>query len=392
MKHRMAYYTTLAVLGSLLFSCKTLKEYDMALTTSVQNLKQQYAPDRRVAVFDVSWKRTGKLMVVKGEVDNPKAKEDVLAAIRQEGELEILDSLKVLPDEKLGNKTYGIVTLSVGNVRTDPDQGAELATQVMMGMVVKLLKKQGGWYYVQSPDQYLGWLEDDAMWITTVEGVDAWRSVPKAITTAYFGIVREQPTSAALPVCDVVAGAMLKSKGSKGGWMSVELPDGRSGYVEPGVVEEYTKWRQSRKLSAENVEKAAKMFMGVPYLWGGTSPKGVDCSGFTKVVYRLNGLELTRDANQQAMMGDEVPLDESLGNLRKGDLLFFGRKATAERPERITHVGIYLDTKKFIHSSGRVKINSFDPAAPDYDEFNHKRLVRAKRVIGTVQVPEVAHN
>jgi cell wall-associated NlpC family hydrolase len=124
-------------------------------------------------------------------------------------------------------------------------------------------------------------------------------------------------------------------------------------------------------------------FLGVPYLWGGTSVKGMDCSGFTKTVFRLNGMELNRDANQQALMGEEVVVDEQFNNLRTGDLLFFGRKATADRPERITHVAIYVGNKEYVHAPGgaRVRINSFDPAAPNFSQSLLTSFVRARRVL-----------
>ncbi|MBI3586696.1 MAG: C40 family peptidase [Ignavibacteriales bacterium] len=384
-------FTVYGLFLSLLFvSCSTVQQEDATIKEAVQKVKQQYAPDRRVAVFDIEWKRDGHSLIAKGEVDNADAKKDVLSALAGATGKEIMDSILVLPDPKLKNEQFGIVTVSVGNIRSQPSQSAELATQAMMGMVVKLLKKRGGWYYVQSHDHYLGWLEDDAMNVTTAEGLEAWEVVPKVVTTAYFGVVREQPQANALAVSDAVVGMMMKKTGNKGSWVAVALPDGRAGYIEQSLVEDYKAWRASRKLTSENVEKVAKMFIGVPYLWGGTSPKGVDCSGFTKIVYRLNGMELNRDADQQATLGEDVPVTDDFRNFKKGDLLFFGRKATPEKPERIVHVAIYLENKQYIHSSGRVQISSFDPAAPNYNEFNHKRFVRTRRFIAPTQIPEVA--
>lgn len=375
----------------VLVSCSPVDDREDVLKATVQNIKEQYAPDRRVAVFDITWERYGNALAVKGEVDKVQAKEDLLAALTEFGEKEVLDSIKVLPDPELGSNLYGIVTISVANVRSAPGQPQELSTQVMMGMVIKLLKKRGGWYYIQSHDHYLGWLEDDAFVMTNSEGVDAWTSAKKAITTSHFGIIRERADGTSLPVSDVVAGAMMKLNSTRGSWAGVSLPDGRSGFIEQSHIEEYAKWRATRQLSALNVEKTAKMFLGVPYLWGGTSPKGMDCSGFTKTVYRLNGFELNRDANQQAMMGKEVSVTEDFDNLTKGDLVFFGRKGTADNPERITHVGMYLEKKEFIHAPGGawIRVNSFDPSAPNYSEELRKSFVRARRIIGTTQVPEV---
>jgi cell wall-associated NlpC family hydrolase len=225
-------------------------------------------------------------------------------------------------------------------------------------------------------------------------GVEAWRSAPKVITTSYFAVVREHPEPRALPVSDAVAGTLMRFEGRRGMWVGVGLPLGRKGYIEQSHVEEYARWRQSRHLTPENVERTAKMFLGVPYVWGGTSPKGMDCSGYTKTVFRLNGMELLRDASQQVRMGEEVVAGDDFENLKKGDLLFFGRKATAERPERITHVAIFLEKKEFIHSpgGGYIRINSFDPNAPNYSESLLNSFVRARRVIGATTIPEVVRN
>lgn len=347
-------------------------------------LRARYAPDRRVAVFDVSCTRQGDQVVVRGDVDQSIARRDVIAAMEAAKLGAVVDSMRVLPDPALAEMPFGIVKVSVGNVRSNPAHSAELATQVMMGMVVKVLKHQGSWYYIQGPDQYLGWLEEAAMHLTGPAGAEAWQKAPKVIMTEYFGVIREQPSNASLPVSDAVPGVLFKSNGGRGKWLAVETPDGRKGYVERSLVADYAKWTATRKLTAETVEQTAKRFIGVPYLWGGTSPKGMDCSGFTKTVFRLNGMELNRDANQQAQMGIEVAADSAMRWLTKGDLLFFGQQATAERPERITHVAIYLQDRQFIHTPGGsgVRIDSFDPAAPNFNDGLLRSFVRARRVIG----------
>jgi hypothetical protein len=351
-------------------------------------VREEFAPDRRVAVFTVTPERQGSVVVAKGEVDNPAAKDKALEVLRAPGGT-VIDSILVLPDPKLGGKTFGIVTVSVGNMRSKPGHPEELGTQILMGMVVRILKEQRGWCYVQSHDKYLGWLEEGSMKVTDENGVQDWLKTPKVITTSYFGIVRQRPDVKSLPVTDVVTGVLLARGLKTGRWQAVSLPNGQAGFIEPSVVEDYDAWKRSRRLNGENVEAAAKLFVGVPYLWGGTSAKGFDCSGYTKTVFRMNGLELNRDANQQALMGEEVPAGSDFSGLKKGDLLFFGRKASEERPERIWHVGIYLGEKEFIHCAGRVRINSFDETAPHYDPDRLNTFVRARRLIGISQIPEV---
>lgn len=356
--------------------------------TALDGVRKHFAPDRRVAVFDVQWSMSGESVVVRGEVDALAAKDSVLSLSRSYFPAGTIDSILVLPDPALGSKNFGIVVLSVGNLRGRPGEAEELVTQVTMGQVVKVLKRGRGYFLVQSYDGYLGWLDSDAFHASDQSGVDAWAAAPKVILTSYFEMVRERPAPSGQPVCDAVIGSIFQAKPRKRGWVEVLLADGRKGFLPATSVQDYAAWQSSRNLTGTNVERTARMFVGVPYLWGGTSSKGMDCSGFTKTVFRLNGHELGRDASQQVLNGNDIDAGKDFENLSAGDLLFFGRKAENGRPERITHVAIYLKDKRFIHSSGRVRFNSFDPASPEYDEFNLKRFVRARRIIPPPTVPE----
>ena len=373
-----------AALAAALPALAQTAPQDDPCKAAVAPVKARFAPDRRVAVFDVACVQQATQIIVRGDVDQEQAHRDAIAAVEAAKLGPVVDSIRVLPDPVLAEVPYGIVKVSVGNVRSNPAHAAELATQVMMGMVVKVLKKQGDWYYVQGPDKYLGWLEAAAMQLSKQPAVDAWQNGPKVITTAYFAVVRSKPDTTSLPVSDAVPGVLFKDNGLKGKFRAVETPDGRKGFIPRTQVAEYSKWKATRQLTAANIESTAKRFIGVPYLWGGTSPKGMDCSGFTKNVFRLNGLELNRDANQQATMGVDVSVGDDYSQLKKGDLLFFGSKATAEKSERITHVGIWLEGKTIIHTPGGsgVRIDSFDPTAPNYNDGLVKSLVRARRVIG----------
>jgi cell wall-associated NlpC family hydrolase len=183
-------------------------------------------------------------------------------------------------------------------------------------------------------------------------------------------------------VSDLVAGNILKGKKEATTFSRVTFPDGRVAFVKSSMLMNYNDWLASRKPEEEEILKSAFEMMGRPYLWGGTSGKGVDCSGFTKMVYYLNGVQLPRDANQQADVGEDVPSDTTFSNLLPGDLLFFGRKATEGEKERITHVGIYLGNGKMIHSSNMVEIGGLRRGEPDFSEYRLTSFVRARRMIG----------
>ena len=115
-----------------------------------------------------------------------------------------------------------------------------------------------------------------------------------------------------------------------------------------------------------------------------TSSKGMDCSGFTKTVYFMNGLIIPRDASQQIQAGRDVDPELNFSDLLKGDLMFFGRKATDSSGQKVTHVAIWLgnDKGEFIHSSGRVKLGSIDPESQWYDPFNKNRYLGSRRYLG----------
>ncbi len=370
----------------LLISCTTPEREDAILQEIVDRVQEDYAPDRRVAVFDIEWERRQGDLIIKGEVDNPEAKITLLTAFDEFGLPQPVDSITVLPHPDLVAKHYALINVSVGNMRSHHSHTSELVTQVLLGAPVRVLKQQGGWYYVQSPDRYLGWINGGALHMVTRDELDKWKNNSQIIVTEMHGIVREQPRTDALPVSNVVIGVRLLLTGRIGNWNQVTLPDGRTGYIERAFTQNYTDWKDNVKLTGENIARTAKMFLGIPYLWGGTSVKGFDCSGFTKTVYNLNGIDLNRDSSQQILMGEHVDTGENFSNLRKGDLVFFGRKATGDQPERIVHVGIYLGNGEFIHSSDYVRINSFFPDAENFDEFELNRFVRARRLIKNIDL------
>ena len=381
MKKILLSFLLLSFLLSL-SGCTDLSRENQRFTDAITRVKTKYAPDRRIAVFDVTFKRTNKGIVVSGEVDTPEARTAVRDALEPMVK-KYIDSVIVLPDPKLGNQGWGIVRLSAANMRGDPEQSAELVSQAIMGFIVKVLRAHRGWCYVQTSDKYLGWMEGDSFVQCAKENADAWIASRKVIVLATYEFVRQEPSARSYPVSDLVAGSLLKYIGSSGAWIKVELPDGRMGFIPSSSVADFETWKKNARPTPEGVERMAKSLLGIPYLWGGTSTKAMDCSGFTKTVYLMNGLQLNRDANQQADQGLDVSPGEKFENLRKGDLLFFGRKATNDRPERISHVAMYLNDRNFIHSSGYVHMNSLDPSSPIFDAGRLRTFVRARRVIPT---------
>jgi len=349
----------------------------------IETMKQIYAPDARTAILNLEIKQEENGFFVMGETNIPKAKE-VLSEKLKELNTSIKLEISELPSEELGDKIFGVVNISVANIRTKPEHSAEMATQALLGTPLKIYKKKGGWFMVQTPDDYIGWLDDDGFSQMNKVEFDIWNNSEKIIVTNKFGFSFSGKDENSVPVSDLVAGNILKFKNVDDSFTEVEYPDGRIAFIPSKHVQNYHSWLKSLEINQKNLISTAKSFMGLPYLWGGTSAKGVDCSGFTKTIYFLNGVLLPRDASQQVNVGELVDTENGFDNILPGDLLFFGRKADGDKKERATHVGMYIGDTEFIHSSGMVKINSLDSSRENFSEYRFKSFIRAKRIISSL--------
>ncbi|UCF36354.1 MAG: C40 family peptidase [Acidobacteriota bacterium] len=373
----------LFALGIWLLASCSAPDRDREITEAIETVADESTTDTRLEIFAIDATRSGSRVSLTGDVGQVEWAESVIDRLEALG-LQVENQIRVLPDSSIGDQVAGIVTVSVANLRRHPAHSAELVTQALMGTRMTLLRKEGGWYLVQGPDRYLGWLEGAVMSLKSADELVSWELQPQVIFTVPAGTVWSDASDSASVVCDVVVGDTLVNAGKDGDSWRVQLPDGREGILPAAGVSPLPEWRESRQLTGESVELTARRFLGVPYLWGGTSAKGFDCSGFSKTVFALNGFQLLRDADQQARQGEPVDLDPGFGELKRGDLLFFGRKASETVPERITHVAIYLQNGDYIHATpGFVQINSLDPDSPIYSEGNANRLLRARRMIPT---------
>lgn len=280
------------------------------------------------------------------------------------------------PDQKL----YGVVDLSVCNLRMAADFSSEMTTQALLGMPVKLLQTQA-WYKIQTPDDYTGWVHRTAIQPMSEAEYHAWNSAKKIVVTAHYGFTYQKPNLRAQTVSDVVAGNRFKFLGTVGAFYHVAYPGGREAYIPVSISQPESIWRAGLKQDAAAILRTAYTLMGIPYLWAGTSSKGVDCSGFVRTVLFMHDIIIPRDASQQARVGERIEIASDFGNLRPGDLIFFGRKATADQKERVVHVAFYVGNRKFIHSQGDVHVSSFNPQDSEYDAYNLGRLLFATRFL-----------
>ena len=347
----------------------------------VSEIKEDFAPDKRVALFEVEYEKNADQYILKGETDMPEAKKQFLAKL-DSAKMSYSDQIKVLPDSSVENTSKGVISISVANLRGEGKHSAELVTQATLGMPVKVLKKEGSWYLIQTPDDYLAWVDYGGVEPMDAEQFKSWKDSEKIIFKDAYGQSYTESSKDSRPVSDLVAGSVLELMGEKAGFYSVKYPDGREAYVSKDQAAKYSDWLSQLDQSQESLVNTAERLMGLPYLWGGTSSKGVDCSGYTKTIYFMNGMILPRDASQQIKEGKLI---DSVGDFEKlavGDLLFFGKKATDSTKERVVHVGMWIGNNEFIHSAGDVHISSMDNKAVNFDEYNKNRYLRTKRVLG----------
>lgn len=381
MKNYIPFYVVLLVVSACARGAgKGNDELPESIKVVTDTIRSRYVPDKRVAVFDVDYTVDGKDVTVKGVTTSAAAKTALLAGLKKDSFL-ITDSLDLLPDSTaLEGKTYGIVNLSVCNMRVEDDFSSEMMTQALMGMPVRVLQRRG-WYRIQTPDNYIAWVHRVGVHPVTKAEYDAWNQADKVVVTSHYGFTHQKPDAVSQTVSDVVAGNRLKYEGTKGGYYKVSYPDGRQAYISKSIARPEKEWRAALRQDAASIIRTAYTMMGIPYLWAGTSSKGVDCSGFVRTTLFMHDIIIPRDASQQAYVGEHIDIDSDFGNVQPGDLIFFGRKATADKKERVVHVAIYLGNKKFIHSQGDVHVSSFNPADAEYDEYNLNRLLYAVRVL-----------
>jgi cell wall-associated NlpC family hydrolase len=351
------------------------------LNAICESVRLRHVPDKRDNVYEIRVVKRDGQPVVKGVTSVAAAKADVLARIRKVYPA-AADSIAVLPDTTVGDNVYGVINVSVADARMAADYAAEMGTQLLLGTPVQALQ-HADWWRIKSPEGYVAWTTQSSLALMDKAAFNRWTAARKIIFTDFYGFAYETPDTQGQHASDLVFGNLLQWQGEQGKFYKAAYPDGRIAYVLKSQSKDFADWQASLTLTEESILQKALTLKGLPYTWGGTSVKGTDCSGFTKTILLMHGIILRRDASQQVKTGIPVDLSEGYGNLRPGDLMFFGRKSKSGK-ERIRHVAIYKGNQEFIHCAGYVRINSLDPAQPHYDAYNTAEFLRACRIIGAV--------
>lgn len=297
-------------------------------------------------------------------------------------ELTSFDSSLIKTD--LGYNEWSIVSQSVINIRREPDFRAEMITQALLGTPIKVLATYKNWSRIETPEGYSGWTSAPVKRQDSIS-LHAYNKLARVIVTQNNAFVYSKPSKSSEIVSEVVMGNILKLNTGKKtkDYYPISFPDGRTGYIAAHSVLKWEEWKKSITLTGKSIEKVSKRFLGVPYLWGGASPRGLDCSGLTKTAYLMHGIILPRDARQQYLCGLAIDSSDHFNKLQKGDLLFFGIRSTADSTKHnIIHTGIYLQDQQFINAgSGYVRIGSLRATDKNYDQVNYSRYVGAKRFL-----------
>jgi uncharacterized protein YgiM (DUF1202 family) len=235
-----------------------------------------------------------------------------------------------------------VVNRPVANLFSNPIYEADVVTQAIYGWNVQVVEEQPHWLKVRTPDDYTGWIEAGAVVKRDVYAVSGAVATVRSLFSNVYqetSITRHQPLLT-LPF-EARLEVIAQPDAEERRWVQVRLPDKRVAWIQRGDVS-----LEPVNLTKEQMLEFSKRFAGLPYLWGGTSTFGYDCSGFTQMLLRQTGVTMPRDAQPQADWDGVAPVTKD--ELQPGDLLYFGSS-----DEKITHTGMYIGDGRFIHATAR---------------------------------------
>lgn len=264
--------------------------------------------------------------------------------------------------KKRASLPYAVCVVSCSPVRRRPTDKEEIVTQLLFGECVEvLLKKHNSWMQVRCLwDDYIGWIDTKQVVQVSEEEMNMYDQDP------VYSLDLVQSITSFDHAFPILLGSRLPNFDGLHSSIHDEQFVFNGTVICPNKLD---------SINSELVERVARKFIHAPYLWGGRSVFGIDCSGFTQLVYKLLGSRIPRDASQQVEEGEVIDFLESA---QTGDLAFFENDEN-----KITHVGIILDDLQIIHASGQVRIDQLDHQGiynKSLKKYTHKFRV-AKRIL-----------
>lgn len=341
---------------------------------AINDVGARYVPERRTAVYDVRVEEDGERWVLTGETTAPEAPaalKEALGAIPG-APATISDRILRLPDAALGDQRAALVRAALAPVLKEPVISAAQVSQYVLGHRIDLLSRHGAWWRARGEDGYVGWVHDGYLQIGTEEWARQWEQ----------GEGGEPVVSLGTELFDdgdrVFARAPWGARLIRDMPRRFRLPDGRRGILRDEVdMIDADRLSDRFPPRGESVTRTARLWWGTPYVWGGVTPAGADCSGYVQSVFWMHGIALPRDSELQSRVGTSLPTD-GISDLRPGDLLYF-----AERRELVTHVAISLGGADIIHcalSNGGVEFNVVGGEL-DLERRLEAELVAVRRVL-----------
>lgn len=326
------------------------------IETALQEISRSHA-DRRVNVFEVALAGLeNDTLRLRGRVLEEANRQALLDGLSERFPGLRVDTQELILARREPPQMRWVAT-NLTSVHDSPSFLAEQITQMLNGRAVEVLWEEDRWGFVRQPDGYLGWTY--LPYLTETAAPEATHLV-----TAPVGLLREEPHERAGLVTRVLGGTSVCVVEQSGGWARLALAGDWQGWLPLGDL------RSLAQLPVGLPERRAQLIddafrlIGVPYLWGGCSAHGIDCSGFAQLLHRWLGITIPRDADMQCAAGRPVePPYET------GDLLFFGEPG---EKRRITHVAVSLGGWRIIHSSrNRNGVQVDDVQAVDYLRDSH---------------------
>ena len=341
------------------------------LSVIIAAVRGELAPDVRTSVFEVEVAEDGDAVVIVGATSEPAAAE---ALERRIGSLDAGRPVRVeIARLPFGDDPapHALVTSAVAPMQAGPYVSDAHVSQTLLGHRLMVLREHGRWLQCRAADGYLGWIHRG--YVKRVGEMEArqWEAGADGEMCVSLGarIVGDDGHA----VLRLPWGARVTGLGDG----VVRLPDGREGRVEGTLVAESERERRF-PARGEEVVATARRWMGAPYVWGGITWAGVDCSGLVQVVMRTHGIELPRDSDLQAQVGEPLEPGRDFSGLRPGDLLYF-----AEEAGRITHVALSMGGSRILHASignGGVDTNDLNGDS-GFEEELRRLFVCARRVL-----------
>lgn len=306
----------------------------------VEEVRAGYAADPRLAVFEVEVAADGGTLVLSGATSERDAARELhrrLAGLTAWST--VVDRVEVLPHGGDDDLVHAVVSTAVAPMMSGPRVQSTQVSQAVLGMRLVVLRRDGRWLQCRGGDEYIGWIHAGYLLLTDETGARAWE----------MGTDGEPWLSLGAQVLDgggeVVARLPWGARVVREGDGTVRLPDRRVGKPLGEMVPLGARGLAFPADGAALCD-SARRWLGVPYLWGGVTMGGVDCSGFVQALYRMHGHVIPRDSDQQSRFGEPVDPGPRYEALLPGDLLFF-----AEEPGQVSHVVMSTGGPAVVHAS-----------------------------------------